>query len=132
MAIISTIREIRNDDSPSKEDIIKFVNENEEHLLQCILKRELKTLEGYGIIESMYESGNYIEFFCGGSGFASQTNYTGFIFSKNGNMNAARADIPVDDMRPDGNGYFWHEKNGDNSYYVENISGRIYYYYEHY
>ncbi len=131
-SVIIQIREIRKGDAAPKEDIFQFVLENEEYLLQCLKQSELETLENYGIIKDVYESDNYIDFSCGGSGFASQTNHTGFIYSKYGNINAARPDIRVEDMIPDGNGYYWHEENGDNSYYIENIIGRFYYYYEHY
>ena len=129
---IAIIRDIRGDDSASKEEIIRFVSENEEYILQCIQQRQPETLEGYSIIHSVYEADSYIEFFCGGAGFASQTDYTGFIYSKNGNMNAARPDIMPEYMTPDGDGYYWKEENGDDTYYIENITGRFYYYREHY
>lgn len=130
--LVRLIREIQEDDRPSGEEMRQFVLENEDYLLQCIQAGEPEKLEGYGIIKSVYESGNYIEFSCEGSGFGSQTNYAGLFYSKNGNMNAARPHISPEDMIQEGNGYLWEQPEGDNTYYVEHICGRFYYYLEHY
>ncbi len=121
-----------SDDIKSKEEIIKFVQENQDKLLASIKQREPETLEGYGIIKSVYEGGNYIEYNCGGEGFGSQTNYSGFFYAKNGNRNAARSDISLNAMVEKDGGYYWHDEVGDNTYYVVHICDRFYYYYEHY
>lgn len=122
----------QSNDMESKQDTFTFVQENQDMLLLCIKQREASTLEGYGIIKSVTESGNYIEFYCGGSGFGAETNYSGFFYSKNGNINAARSYISPDDMLPKDDGYYWEDEIGDDSYYVENICGNFYYYLEHY
>lgn len=122
----------QSNDIKSKEEIIAFVQENRDKLLASIKQRQPETLEGFGIIKSVYEGGNYIEYYCGGSGFGSQTNYSGFIYAKNGNINAARSDISLDAMVEKDDGYYWHDEVGDNTYFVVHICDRFFYYYEHY
>lgn len=121
-----------SDDTVSKEDTISFVQEHQNKLLSHIEQGDSSALAKYGIIKSVYESGNYIEFYCGGSGFGSQTNYSGFFYAKNGFMNAARSDISLDTMVEKDGGYYWHDEVGDNTYFVVHICDRFYYYYEHY
>lgn len=121
-----------SDDTASKEDTISFVKEHQNELLSRIEQGECSTLEGYGIIKSVYETDDFVEFYCGGSGFGSQTNYSGFFYAKNGYMNAVRSDISLDTMVEKDGGYYWHDEVGDNTYFVVHICDRFYYYYEHY
>lgn len=121
-----------SDDTVSKEDTISFVKEHQNELLSHIEQGEGSTLEGYGIIKNVYETDDFVEFYCGGSGFGSQTNYSGFFYAKNGNMNALLPDVEINDMVAKDGGYYWHDEVGDNTYFVVHICDRFYYYYEHY
>lgn len=119
-------------DIESKDDIIRFVKKNHDKLIECIQQRESEALEGYGIIKSVSESDDYIEFYCGGEGFASQTNYCGFFYAKNGNMNALCPNIEINDMVAKDGGYYWQEEVGDNTYFVAHICDKFYYYFMHF
>ena len=86
-------------------------------------------------IDSVSPSENYVEFYCGGSGIGSQTNYTGFFFT------------PDDDpfaMWPDSAALFvetaegWeyrerdHNPGGDNLFRSRKLAPYYYYFYTHF
>lgn len=70
-----------------------------------------------------------VEFSCGGAGIGSATSYVGFYYSPNDDMNELWCAPPFfSSLTPSGNGFEWHEQNGDNSYYTEHICEHFYYY----
>ena len=112
--------------------ILRYVQENEALLTDCIASGNYSPLDGETLISEISTELEAVDFQCGGSGFGSQTNYWGFFYSEADN----KTDVwccPSDALlMEDGNGWSWSESEGDNSYYVEPISGHFYYYYAHF
>jgi hypothetical protein len=84
-------------------------------------------------LNSIYIDDNkkYIEFSCGGSGFGPSTSYSGFYYSANGEQNSLNSYFLLcteNDLIPEGNGWIYKQKGGDNSYYTEKISANFFYY----
>jgi len=69
---------------------------------------------------------NYVNFYCGGSGFGSASSYYGFYYSENDRI---MEDI---ELTQKGAGWEKREVDGDNWYYIEKIIDNFYYYEEHY
>ena len=117
------------DDRAGKEDVIAFVRENEEALLEAIEQGELSEYEKKGVVRKINAEETVVDFSCGGAGIGSGTSYVGFYYTPDDDMTAVWcAPFSEDSLRPSGNGYEWQEANGDNCYYTEHICGQFYYY----
>ena len=117
------------DDRAGKEDVIAFVRENEEALLEAIEQGELSEYEKKGVVRKINAEETVVDFSCGGAGIGSGTSYVGFYYTPDDDMTAVWcAPFSEDSLRPSGNGYEWQEANGDNYYYTEHICGHFYYY----
>lgn len=124
------------DDRAKKEDIISYVNENKDFLLECIGKNEcLSIKDSTNIIQSIDDDDigkGFVDFDCGGSGFGSETNYCGFYYSADDNLTeiwCSPGDSSV--LKITEHGYLWKEswtRQGDNTYYTEHICDHFYYY----
>jgi len=118
-----------NDDRADKDDIIEFVCQNEEALLQAIKRGKLSEFENTGVIGEIDASLAVVDFSCGGAGMGSGTSYVGFYYTPYHDMAAVWCSPPSADLLiPCGNGFEWREPNGDNRYYTEQICGKFYYY----
>lgn len=90
-----------------------------------------------------------VEFACGGYGMGSETGYAGFYYSLSETKIETNDETNTADMSPlgyyttgtgsgynnfspEGEGWLWNEINGDNTVYIENITGNFYYYLEEY
>ena len=79
---------------------------------------------------SGYPECGMIEFSTFSSGFGSETVYEGFYYSDE--------DVPFGfqgtsmSFQSDGGGWSWHESDGDNFEYTENILGKWYWYRMHF
>lgn len=120
-----------SDDRASREEILTFVQEHQDLILSCIEQKDYSSLDSYSIIKEIYEYGDHIDFYCGGSGMGSQTNYWGFYYSANDYLKAVWCAQPGE-LIPRDNGYYCAEEGGDNSYYVEYICDHFYYYTAHF
>ena len=70
-----------------------------------------------------------VDFSCGGAGIGSSTSYVGFYYTLDNDMTAVWcAPSFASLLMASGNGFEWHEPNGDNRYYTEHICGNFYYY----
>lgn len=120
------------DDRASKEDIFAYVKENEAELLDAINKDDFLTIRTSTRIIQLIDDDEigrgFVDFECGGSGFGSETSYCGFYYSADDNMTEIWCAPSGVSLSESGSGYEWHEKNGDNTYYTENICGHFYYY----
>ena len=94
-------------------------------------------------IKSVDERDGYINFYCGGSGMGSQTNYTGFLFTPDDDPLAMwRKNEPIhhvmtaSDFVETADGWEYresdHDSGGDNVYIVRKLAPCYYYYYLHY
>jgi len=119
-----------SDDSVPKDRIIEFVNEHQDELKNCAEKGDFSEFEGRGIVKSVYDSGTYTEFYCGGRGLAAGPSYyCGFFYSPHDSATAMWEDLTV---RPEGNGFVYEEVNGNNRFYSEEIFDCFYFYEESY
>lgn len=119
-----------SDDSTPKDQIFEFVNEHQEELIECAEKDDFSEFEGRGIVKSVYDSGTYTEFYCGGRGLAAGSSYyCGFFYSPH---DSATAMWPHLTVSPKGNGFVYEEVNGDNRFYSEEIFDCFFYYEESY
>ena len=120
---------ITSDDSAEKNDVFRFVCENEETLLDAIENRDFSSFENKGFINDVKIDGMIIDFSCGGAGVGSGTFYVGFYYAPNDDMAAVWcAPASSELLLPSGNGFEWRESNGDDRYYIENICNDFYYY----
>lgn len=120
-----------SDDRASKEEILTFVQEHQNLIVSCIEQKDYSSLDSYSIVKGIDEYGDHIDFNCGGSGMGSQTNYCGFYYSADDDLNAVWC-APLEELIPQGNGYYYHEEIGDDFYYVEYICDHFYYYAAHF
>ena len=117
------------DDRVDKEDLIAFVRENEEALLEAIEQGELSEYERKGVVRKINAEEAVVDFFCGGAGVGSATSYVGFYYTPNDDMVAVWcAPVSADSLTASGDGFAWQESEGDNFYYTEHICGHFYYY----
>ena len=120
------------DDRADKEDIFAFVKENEDSLVACINNNDFSEIKGKTHMIHRIDTDDikfgFVDFDCGGSGFGSETSYCGFYFSDDDNMTEIWCAPSGVSLSKSGSGYEWHEENGDNTYYTENICGHFYYY----
>ena len=120
------------DDRARKEDIFAYVKENEDALLDAINKDDFLTIRTSTRIIQLIDDDEigrgFVDFDCGGSGFGSETSYCGFYYSDDDNMTEIWCAPSGVSLGKSGSGYEWHEENGDNTYYTENICGHFYYY----
>lgn len=117
------------DDSADKNEVFEFVSEKEEELRQAIEDGDFSAFENQGFIKNIEADDKIVDFSCGGAGIGSGTSYVGFYYTPYNDMTAIWcAASTVDCLTPSGNGFEWHETNGDNYYYTENICGNFYYY----
>jgi len=147
------------DNRADKEEIFRYVTENQKAIEVSVLdfmsaphediKNEIKELSipFFGGIKSISLSEEkfgkqVITFYCGGYGIGSATGYTGFKYTLFDdaviqNKTAGYADLSSLGYSgckfiPRGNGWHWKEGDGDNTVYIENITGNFYYYREDY
>ena len=116
-----------------QDEVAKLVNRNYTVILEDIKENDFsdtKALEG---VEEVYSDGDALQVDCGGSGFGSETNYWGFYYSPEDRpLFVWCGDEWLDPLQEDGNGFSYHESNGDNSYYTEKIRDNFYYYEAHF
>ncbi|MCR5792960.1 MAG: hypothetical protein K6G65_07305 [Lachnospiraceae bacterium] len=124
---------------PDKTDIISYVSQNKEMLMDCINNQdytklnESKTIEDITDYDDTEEDGKLVGFECGYSGFASESSYWGFFYSEKDAPDAlCSTPIEESELSPDDDGYLWEDSYGDNTYYVEKICDHFYYYEESY
>lgn len=99
---------LMSDDSVPKEDIIDFVNEHKDELLECADKNDFSSFEGVGIVKNVYQAELYTELYCGGRGLSVSGYYCGFFYSPTDNEYALSQ----------GDEYY-SEKIFDNFYFYE-------------
>lgn len=84
-------------------------------------------------IESATESDGYVDFYCGGSGMGSQTNYTGFFYTPDDDPLAMwRGAFTANEFVETEDGWEYTESGGDNVFRVRRLAGGYYYYHLHY
>ena len=115
-------------DDISKEAIINLVHKNYDLLMETAQSGDYDRALQLPGIKSVYakDANEYIDYYCGGYGFASATGYVGFYYSPSNTAIGIYAD--TDALVFDGNGYGWKEVDGDNSYYTEKILDFLFYY----
>ena len=120
------------DDRAGKEDIFAYVKENGAALLESINKDDFLTIRTSTHIIQLIDDDEigrgFVDFDCGGSGFGPETSYCGFYYSADDDMTEIWCAPRNVSLSKSGSGYEWHEENGDNTYYTENICGHFYYY----
>lgn len=90
-------------------------------------------------IEQATEAEGYVDFYCGGSGMGSQTNYTGFFYTPDddplamwrGNQCGTHV-MTAEDFVKTEEGWEYRESGGDNVYRVCKLADGYYYYYLHF
>ena len=124
------------DEGAGKEEILSFVKENEDTLMECILCGDFSPVEHkrilrYAEIEDSEIDDGFVEFLCGGAGFGPETNYRGFYYAADDDMTRIWCAPSDRTARESGQGYLWKDI-GDNWYYSEWICGHFYYYEAHF
>ena len=106
--------------------VTRTVTRHQELLMQDIEKGNFTRSARLLTVRSVHPTPHLIEYRCGASGFGSATSYYGFYYAPDGTMDQLWcAGTP---LIPQGNGWLYEEKNGDNRYYTEEITDGFYYY----
>ena len=117
------------DDRVDKDDIFRYVQENQDHLEECIQNGELEAIKTGRVVKEIQRWDNGVEFSCGGAGMGGQTAYRGFFYTATDDLYRIWCAPPAGEpLVPDGSGFSWQEPEGDNRFYVEKICGHFYYY----
>ena len=114
-------------------DVINSAVENEQYYSAASLSW----------IKQVDVNDGYVDYYCGGSGMGSQTNYTGFFYTPNDDPLAMwRANDPdlytmtASDFVETADGWEYresdHKSGGDNYYFVRKLAPCYYYYYLHF
>ena len=105
----------------------------------AVMNEQYDDATSLGWIKSVDVSDGYVDFYCGGSGMGSQTNYTGFFFTPDDDPLALwrEYDSKIDaDFVETEDGWeyreFDHDAKGDNVFIVRKLAPCYYYYYLHY
>ncbi len=123
------------DDSLSKKEIFELVNENYDIILNNISENDFSDTEKIEGIQEIYDKTQVVDFYCGGTGIGSATNYYGFYYSNDNNPKAIFAGTIISDspnFHIEKNGFCIENSNDDNSYYTEKIRDNLYYYEAHF
>lgn len=117
------------DNRADKQEIMEFVRESEQVLLAAVESKDFSDFENQGFINDVRVDQKVVDFDCGGAGIGSGTSYVGFYYTPENDMAALWcAPSSAKSLKPEGDGFGWQERNGDNRYYTEHICGNFYYY----
>ncbi len=120
------------DDSLSKEEIFKLVNNNYSIILDDISENDFEDTKKLKGVKEVDPDTEIVDFYCGGKGLGSSTSYYGFYYSPDG-LPKCRSDFGrIELLEPDGNGFSIKYYEGDNRYYTEKIRDNFYYYEAHF
>lgn len=120
------------DDRAEKEEILSFVTEHEEELLQAIEDGSFSDYENKAPVISVSTYNSVVTFYCGGVGIAPASTYVGFFYTPQDDITAAYPHASQEDFIPFEDGFLWKEESGDNLLYAEKICDCFYYYEETY
>lgn len=117
----------------NKPAIVKLFYDHKDAIISAVDSESFDEIENIRGIQSIYESDEYIDFSCGGSGFGSNTYYYGFFYSPEDSLTAWNGGAcPADELYEYENGYKYQQTDGDNEYYVEKIGEHFFYYEAHF
>lgn len=116
----------------SKDEIIKQFKENED--IYNIAARtnnytKIKKLKG---VKDIYKSNDYIRIIYETKGLVSGGSTYGIYYSNDDSLCAIDLSPSCEELKQEGNGYRYKQKNGDNEYYVEKIGNHYYYFEAHF
>lgn len=123
------------DDSLSKKEIFKLVNDNYSIILDDINEKNFTNTENLKGVQDVYSDTEIIDVYCGGTGLGSATSYYGFYYSPDGmpkNSWCGSGFGNLEALQPDGDGFSIKNSNDDNCYYTEKIRDNFYYYESHF
>ncbi len=110
------------DNSLSKKEIFVLVNENYSVILDDVSEKEFSDTEKIEGIQEIYDKTQIVDFYCGGTGIGSATNYYVFYYSSDNNPKAIFAGTIISEIpnfQIEKNGFFIKNSNDDNYYYTE-------------
>lgn len=116
-----------------KEETIQTFNKNKTALTEAVQSNDFEQAKKIPGIEDIDIFPGYVDFRCGGWGLAPSSTYYGFFYSAEDDLTAWSGGVcPQEELVESGDGFLWEEKDGDNSYYVEKIGERFFYYEAHF
>lgn len=128
LAIVFILHNNYND-MISKEKIFSIVEQNASAIKEDINNNDFTfSMHLKGIKDINTQNNGIIDFYCGGAGFGPSTSYCGFYWSENDSISDIWCAGTKDEIKPDGNGFSYHQVNVDNYYYTEKICDHFYYY----
>ena len=123
------------DDSLSKKEIFKLVNDNYAIILDDIKEKDFTDTEKLKGVKEVDSDTEIIDVYCGGTGLGSATSYYGFYYSPDGLPKDSWCGTSfgsLEQLKPDGDGFSIKYSNDDNCYYTEKIRDNFYYYEAHF
>ena len=120
------------DDSLSKKEIFKLVNDNYTIILDDIKEKDFADTEKLKGVKEVDSDTEIIDVYCGVTGLGSATSYYGFYYSPDGLPKCRSEFGRIELLEPDGNGFSIKYYEGDNRYYTEKIRDNFYYYEAHF
>ena len=115
-------------DRLDKDDVLKFVGENREMILEDIAQNRFTDTMDMGFVERVEGSANGVIFYCGGYGLSVSSHDFGFYYSYEDVPLTIWIDEEVfktDALEPDGEGY---SADLSGVYYTERIGDGLWYY----
>lgn len=116
----------------SRDAVVRMYEKNEDAFLNAAATGDFSALKEIRGVEDVSAHEDYVDFFCGGSGMGSNTQYYGIFYSPDDNMCKVWGAPYNEKLEPENGGYRWKEPDGDNEYYVEPLGNHFFYYEEKY
>ena len=119
---------------PDRAKTMALYQDNEERFREAAASGDFTGLETISGVSDVSVREDYVEISCGGSGFGPETNYYGIFYSETDDLCAVEWIPPSSpqELVPDGAGYRYTEKGGDNESYVEPLGNHFFYYEAHF
>ena len=131
--VLWTVMDAATSDEKSFEQLQELFEEDFAVIDSAVRSGRASDAEALRWIRSADEDEAYIDFYCGGSGMGSQTNYTGFFYSPEDDPLALWRNSPVRwDFVETEEGWEYVEGGGDNHFLVRQLASGYFYYFMHY
>lgn len=112
-----------------KNSILSMYTQNEQAFTDAAASGNFSALSGLKGVEKVYQTKEYVDIYCYGTGIAPSSSTFGIFYSAADNLWVGYGLPQEGELVPEGNGYRYRQPDGDNQYYVEPL-GNHYFYYE--
>ena len=131
---LSCISDSAHDNLTDRDEIVAMYHDNETAFLKAAETNSFDDLLSiYGVSHVYVHDNGIVEISCGGKGMGSNTHYYGIYYSETDAMHAPNwGDLDPATLTPQGEGFFFKDSYGDDTFFIEPLGNHYYYYEEHY